>query len=126
MEWLGNRKYPKLLEKKQHGPYTVEYRQTGETMLGGNEDQTVVAFIDNKPIGWASNEFGVVGVWVVEKYQKLGIGTELLEKHIEQRPEVKSGKSKIGQMTPAGKKLVMRYYDKMAAKYGKDWFEKMK
>ena len=38
-----------------------------------------------------------------------------MEKHIEQRPEVKSGKSKIGQMTPDGQKLTMKYYDKMVA-----------
>ena len=113
LEWLGkSSRYPTLIEKKKHGSYEVEYRL--------RDDNTVVAFINGNAVGWASDEFGTVGVWVVEKYQRLGIGTELMHKHIEMRPDVKSGKNKIGQMTPAGQNLTMRYYDK----YGKDWFDK--
>lgn len=89
-------------------------------------DTTIVAFVNDKPIGFVSDEFGAVGVWVEASYQKIGIGTSLLEKHMEQRPNMKSGKGKIGQMTPAGRQMVSKYYDKMSAKHGKDWFQKLR
>jgi GNAT superfamily N-acetyltransferase len=89
-------------------------------------DTTVVAFVEDDPIGLASNEFGAVGVWVEGPYQKRGIGTELLEKHIEQRPDVKSGKSKIGQMTHSGQLMTKKYFRKMAVKHGKNWFERLR
>lgn len=89
-------------------------------------DTTVVAFIDDIPIGLVSDEFGAVGVWVEGSYQNRGIGTELLEKHIEQRPKVKSGQSKIGQMTHSGQLMTRKYFRKMATKHGKDWFEKLR
>lgn len=149
-------KYPKLLDKGMYGPYEVEFRQSGEKnqyvkhdadgnlirLPDGNvlmmspeeirsenlpeEDESIVAFVDGKPIGLVSNEFGAVGVFVEKAYQKLGIGTDLLEKHIEQRPRIKSGSGKIGQMTYAGEKLTAAYYEKMRRKYGEDWFEKLK
>ena len=149
-------KYPVLLDKKTMGEFDVEFRQTGDRQLynkidingdivrgtdgmaimmspeeikqaGYPEfDTMVVAFVDDKPIGFASNEFGAVGVWVEGPYQKRGIGTELLEKHIDQRPSVKSGKSKIGQMTHSGTLMTRSYFRKMATKHGKDWFEKLR
>lgn len=158
LSWLGNKsKYKVLLDKKQHGNYEVEYRQTGDRNMYVKYDEKtlsplrdangelvylspeevkagdypefdtgIVAFIDDKPIGLASNEFGAVGIWVEGPYQKLGIGTELLEKHIEQRPRVKRGIAKIGQMTDSGQMLTRAYFRKMAKKHGDDWFEKLR
>ena len=88
--------------------------------------ETVVAFVGDKPIGLASNEFGAVGVWVEGPYQKAGIGTDLLAMHIEQRPRMKSGKGKIGQATNSGVNLMRAYYRKMSKKHGTDWFKKLR
>lgn len=145
-------KYPTLLGTEQHGPYEVEYRQSNETLKylkvdkdgevvrdeQGNAvfmtpeeidaagyiktETSVVAFINDKPIGNASNEFGAVGVWVEKKYQNLGIGLMLLSKHIELRPDVMSKKRTIGQMTDAGIALTSSYFDYMVKKHGKNWW----
>ena len=89
-------------------------------------DETVVAFVGNKPVGFASNEFGAVGVWVEEAFQKVGIGTDLMDMHIELRPRVKTGKSKIGQATNAGISLMKAYHRKMSRKHGTGWFGQLK
>jgi len=147
-------RWPVLLDVGQYGEFKVEFRQRGEKNeyvaydesgeikrdSGGNvimmtdaeklesnlpmQDTSIAAFIDNTPIGLASNEFGAVGVWVEEPYQKRGIGVALLEKHIEQRPDVKSGKAKIGQMTDDGVGMTKKYYDNMSKKHGTGWFSK--
>ena len=146
-------KYPMLIDTSKHGNFTVEFRQrdeenkyvkhdndgnilrysngdpvylTRDEMIAEKlslRDQTIVAFVDDKPIGLASNEFGTVGVWVEKPYQGFGIGTDLMEKHIEQRPDIKSGRNKIGQMTSAGKRLTRKYYDKMEKKHGNGWWK---
>ena len=157
LSWLGNKnKYLKLIATQQHGPYTVEYRQTGEKnqyvtmddksdiirdergmalMMSDEEikrrnlpvyDTLVVAFVGNKPVGFASNEFGAVGVWVEKPYQKLGIGSDLGVFHIQQRQHILKGTSKLGQMTDAGVALTKKIYDKMEKIHGKDWFERLK
>ena len=81
---------------------------------------SVVAFNKNgQPIGWASNEFGADGVWVVEEYQKLGIGTDLLH---EFRKQYKPGRQ-IGQMTGSGRNMTRSYHKKLveeALKEGKE------
>ena len=149
-------KYPKLLATQQHGNYNVEYRQTGEKnqyvktdakgdivrdvkgnalMMSDDEikkddlavyDTTVVAFIGDTPVGFAANEFGVVGVWVEGPYQKLGIGSDLGVFHIQQRKHVLHGRSRLGQMTDSGIHLTKKIYDKMEKIHGRGWFEKMK
>lgn len=154
LSWLGDKsKYPILLDKGQYGPFEVEFRQTGNRndyvkhddlhiardnkghaiMMTPDEiaaeelpvyDETIVAFVNDKPIGLASNEFGAVGIWVEGPYQKQGIGLALLDKHIEQRPRVKSGKAKLGQMTNAGISLTKKYHDLMTKKHGVGWFNK--
>jgi hypothetical protein len=146
-------KYPILLKKGKYGPYEVEFRQTGESleytktddegwpvygpdkkalMLTPEEikakgyrqtDATIVAFIDDKPIGFASNEWGAVGVWVEGKYQKLGIGSDLLVMYMQDNPKFITGERKIGQMTPAGYNMTTAAYDKLEKQYGKDWFK---
>ena len=149
-------KYPVLLDKGKYGNYEVEFRQTGERNKYIHHDEkgdilrlpngdlvymtpdeikqqnlpefetSIVAFIGDKPVGFAADEFGAVGVWVEGPYQKLGIGTDLLDKHIEQRPSVKSGRGKIGQMTHKGMAMTRKYYDLMAKRHGQNWFQKLK
>ena len=145
-------KYPIVLGVEHFNNYTVEFRQNDvnsqyvKTDDSGNigrdesgnvimmtkdeiiekglplKETTIVAFINDQPIGHASNEFGTVGVWVEKRYQGLGIGTALMEKHIEQRPDIQSKKYKIGQMTQSGEGMTKAYYDLMVKKHGKNWW----
>jgi len=70
-------------------------------------DTSIIAFNDkNQAVGFASNEFGADGVWVVDEYQKLGIGVELLSELRKQFPPER----KMGQMTEAGVALAKAYY----------------
>jgi GNAT superfamily N-acetyltransferase len=62
--------------------------------------ETIVAFHGDVPVGWVSNEWGAVGVWVAERYQRCGIGTALVRRHLEGRPG-----ACLGQMTAAGAAL---------------------
>jgi hypothetical protein len=61
---------------------------------------TIVAFLGQVPIGFVSNEWGAVGAWVAERYQRRGIGTRLVRLHLALRPQ-----ARLGQMTPAGAAL---------------------
>lgn len=73
-------------------------------------DVTVVAFNEmNQPVGWASNEFGCDGVWVVDEYQGKGIGLELLYQFRKFYPSER----KMGQMTHVGSKTAEAYYRRM-------------
>ena len=149
-------KYPILLNRGKYGQFDVEFRQTGQVneymktdengdvvryadgkiqMMTPEEikanglathDESIVAFVGDKPIGFASNEFGAVGVWVEGLYQKVGIGTDLLDMHIELRPRVKSGTGKIGQATNAGISLMKAYHRKMSKKHGVGWFKQLR
>lgn len=74
------------------------------------KDPLIVAFNEKKePIGLASDEFGADGIWVVEDYQKRGIGTDLLYELRKQFPH----KRKIGQMTESGINLTKKYHKKL-------------
>lgn len=156
LSWLGNKsKYPILIASGKFGKFDVEFRQTGETLeytkvVNGEvvrdaaghalsmtpeeikaqglpeKETTVVAFVGDTPVGHASNEFGTVGVWVEGPYQKSGIGVELMDLHIQQRPTFKTKQGKIGQMTYAGQSMVGKYYDKMVKRHGLGWFNKLK
>lgn len=70
------------------------------------EDLTIAAFDGDDAIGLASDEFGTDGVWVVNGYQKLGIGVYLLSEFRKQNKD----KRKIGQMTPAGYSMTGAYH----------------
>ena len=73
------------------------------------EDQTIVAFNSNgKAIGFASNEFGTTGIWVVEEYQKQGVGTYLLDEFRKTMPS----RSRMGQATGAGENLLLSWHRK--------------
>lgn len=149
-------KYPVLLHKGKYGQFDVEFRQTGQlnqyvktdanddivrTADGqvvfmspeeikaaqlATHDESIVAFVGDKPVGFASNEFGAVGVWVEGAFQKVGIGTDLLDMHIQLRPRVASGVGKIGQATNAGISLMKAYHRKMSKKHGTGWFRQLR
>lgn len=136
-------KYPVLLLARPYGSHMVEFRKSGEKLnytdedeqgeilRGANglalrmsddkikslgyptHDETIVAFVNDKPIGFASNEFGTIGVWVEGLYQKLGIGSDLMVMFMKQNPKFLNGQKKIGQMTPAGENMSRSAYRKL-------------
>ncbi len=136
-------KYPIFLLAKKYGPYIVEFRMDGEKLqytatddqgnvLYGSDglalsmtddeikkqglsthNETIVAFVNEKPIGLASNEFGTIGVWVEGPYQKFGIGSDLMVMFMKQNSKFLSGNSKIGQMTSAGENMSRAAYRKL-------------
>jgi GNAT superfamily N-acetyltransferase len=74
----------------------------------------VVAFNSKgQPVGWASNEWGATGVWVVSDYQHKGIGYELLKEFRKRFPD-----RRLGQATDAGMRLAGKYYRKMVEEEG--------
>lgn len=75
------------------------------------ESHEIAAFIDEQPIGFASNEFGSTGVWVIKEMQNKGIGTKLLYDFRKFNPYMQS--KKLGQMTNAGYNLARKYYRKL-------------
>lgn len=147
-------KYPILLGTKKYGQYQIEFRQRGtklsytKTDTNGQivrdesgfamtmtpeemraeglreTDATIVAFHGEKPIALASNEWGTLGTWVEKSYQRMGIGTDLMMMFMEDNPAFLQGKSKLGQMTNAGHNAALKLYDKIANKYGQDWFQR--
>lgn len=71
------------------------------------KSETIVAFNENnEPIGWASNEFGADGVWIVDEYQKKGIGSDLYKEFRKQFKKTRKG----GQATQAGINLSKSYH----------------
>jgi len=80
-----------------------------ENKLPPYETSIVVFNSKDKPIGWASNEFGSDGVWVIKDYQGRGIGTDLLH---EFRKQFRPGR-RIGQMTSGGENMTRAYHKKL-------------
>jgi hypothetical protein len=133
LSWLGKiSEYP-IFDREENG---IEYRRTGNKLsysavdMDGKirrdeegmaihmtdeeiskkdypkYDQTIVAFSNKEPIGFVSNEFGAVGVWVEGRYQKQGIGLSLLKNFIDENPSMR-----IGKMTNAGVNAVLKLHD---------------
>ena len=74
-------------------------------------DPTIVAFNEaGDPVGFASNEWGASGVWVISKYQKKGIGLELLKAIRKYFKEER----RMGQMTETGERLARTYYRRLS------------
>jgi len=70
-------------------------------------DTDIVAFNKKgEAVGYAGNEFGATGVYVLKKYQNKGLGLILLSEY---RNQVKPER-KLGQMTPSGERLARKYY----------------
>jgi len=136
LSWLKKEEYPILYSVKEFGGKLIEFRKSGEKLkfvrhdendeiargpdglalfLTDDEalqkgykivDTTIVAFDGDTAIGWVSDEWGTDGVWVIDDYQHLGIGTYLL---YEMRKNWDYSR-KIGQMTGAGKQLARSLY----------------
>jgi hypothetical protein len=77
-------------------------------------DSTICAFANKAPIGFASDEFGTSGVWVVNDFQKQGLGVRLLEHLHQLNPRL--AKNKIGQMTQAGWNMTGAYHKRLVQK----------
>lgn len=75
-------------------------------------ETTIVAFDGDIAIGFASDEFGADGIWVVEAYRRQGIGLYLLT---ELRKYYDSSR-KMGQMTNSGNQLARAYYKRLKVK----------
>ena len=71
-------------------------------------DIEVAAFVGNRPVGFASDEWGTSGVWVINDFQRQGLGKILLETLHRFNPHL-SNKS-LGQMTVAGWNLARSYH----------------
>jgi GNAT superfamily N-acetyltransferase len=65
---------------------------------------TVAAFVGDKAIGYADDEFGATGVYLMREYQRHGIGLTLLRTYLEKSGRLAKGR-KLGQMTHAGVQL---------------------
>jgi GNAT superfamily N-acetyltransferase len=140
-------KRPIVVNTKRYGEHTVTFRQSGEKIkytatdeeghvkygddglalyMTDDEiaakgkpvhDQTIVAYIGDTPVGFVSNEWGTIGVWVEGPYQRLGIGSDLMIMYMENNPQYLRGERKIGQMTQPGQRMARTVYKKLAAKY---------
>jgi len=69
----------------------------------------LAAFDGDTPVGFASNEYGSTGVWVVDDHQKQGLGTHLLSEFRKLNPKLKN----LGQMTSSGRALTKAYHRKL-------------
>ncbi len=137
-------RYPILLETKNMKGVVVEFRQSGERLkyvkytpedeivrddqgmavmqteeeMRANglhlTDTTVAAFVGNREVGCASDEWGADGVFVDPEFKRLGIGVHLLYLFRKQfKPE-----RQMGQMTHAGEQLARAYYQKHGRQAG--------
>ena len=62
-------------------------------------------------MGFASNEFGTTGVWVVKEFQRAGLGQKLLALFHKLNPRL--AKEPMGQMTDAGVQLTKSHHRQM-------------
>jgi len=138
----GKDKNPVLHSKKIIDGKEIEFRQSGEKseyVKTNDQDEIVrdsngmaiymsdeevleqglnlyetsmVAYDEQGPIGWVSNEFGAPGVWVIDEYQKKGIGTYLLSEWMKKRKP----SQKIGQMTQQGYNMTLAYHRQLIQK----------
>jgi hypothetical protein len=136
LAWLKKERHPIPYATKQFGGATVEIRKTGEHLryvrldAGGEivrdsqglatylsdteaqvkgypiEDPGLTAFVGDTAIGWVSNEFGATGVWVVDEFQKKGLGKYLLSEYRKGVPFTR----KLGQMTSEGIALTKSWH----------------
>jgi hypothetical protein len=77
------------------------------------ESADLGAFVGDRPVGFASNEFGSTGIWVTKDMQRGGLGTTMLRRFHELNPRL-AGK-KLGQMTPAGENLALAHHRSLVA-----------
>ena len=78
---------------------------------------TVGAFVGEKTVGYAGDEFGASGVYVARDYQRHGLGLSLFKTYLEKSGRLAKGR-KIGQMTPAGQQLVRKLHREIVKESG--------
>jgi 2'-5' RNA ligase len=91
---------------------------------------TVGAFVGDKAVGYAGDEFGASGVYMARGYQHHGLGLALLKTYLEKSGRLAKGRQ-IGQMTNAGenvvralhRQLVKEAASKVQKRQGKLWDE---
>jgi len=136
-------RWPVPLYVRLYGPYLVEFRQSGQVLqytktneegwpVYGSDGRAIMltpeeirakglietspdiaAFVEGESIGLVSDEWGAVGVYIEQPFQHFGIGTDLLVEYLRRHPRFRTGKGKLGQMTPAGARLAKAAYRKM-------------
>lgn len=79
---------------------------------------TVAAFVGDKAIGYAGDEFGASGAYVARQYQRHGIGTTLLHTYLDRSGRLAKG-TKMGQMTHAGQQLVRAVHRRIVVEASK-------
>ena len=65
----------------------------------------MAAFVGDKAIGYAGDEFGATGVYVAREFQRHGLGLTLFKTYLEKSGRLAKGRQ-IGQMTGAGQELL--------------------
>lgn len=88
-----------------------EARQKGLSLFS----ITVGAFDGDQPVGYAGDEWGATGVYVKEKYQRSGLGLELLDAFMRESGRLQSGR-KLGQMTNAGRNTAAAWHKHLVKK----------
>jgi|ERR1035437_628025 hypothetical protein len=88
----------------------AEHLSTAEAVAAGlpTETANLVAVDSKGVVGFASDEFGATGVWVVEEMQRGGLGKTLLQEFHQLNPRLAA--RPIGQATEAGRNLVASYH----------------
>ena len=96
------------MEHKRDPNGELIYKTDEEVLAQGSQlyEVSIVAFDGDNAIGLASDEWGTDGIWVVDDYQKMGIGVYLLTELRKNFPKDR----KMGQMTDAGSQLARSYY----------------
>lgn len=134
--FISRSRYKNFVATKNFGGVPVEIRESGDPLKYVRTDQDgeivrderglatyltneeavalgyrttdggLAAFVGDVPIGFASNEFGSAGIWVVAEWQRKGLGRYLLAEFMKRHPRVR----RMGQMTNAGENLAVAYH----------------
>lgn len=95
-----------LRDSQGHAVYLTpeQVKEKGYASVDGG----LAAFVNGVPVGYASNEFGSTGVWVVKNMQGKGLGKYLLKEFRKTHDTI--GNNEIGQMTEGGYNLTKSYH----------------
>jgi GNAT superfamily N-acetyltransferase len=105
-EGINKNEYGTFVTQKKFGDKRIEIRKGSSGLPSAFKE--VAAFDGDKRVGYAVNEYGATAVFVADNYQKLGIGTALLDEFQKQFPD-----REIGQVTTAGYNMVGSYHKKL-------------
>jgi SPP1 gp7 family putative phage head morphogenesis protein len=100
--------------RDEHGQAVYLTPEEVKAMGRSGVSYTVGAFVGDKTVAFAGDEFGATGVYVVKDYQRHGLGTQLLKTYLEKSGRLAKGQ-KIGQMTYAGTELTRAIHRKLVA-----------